>query len=163
MSRKLVFLDTETTGLDTVNDELVELTYVSDSMYRPRTLYFGVESVHSFIDSLIKFTERGIAGKKSHKYDINNFLEATEGATLVAANPAFDAAFLKNNDLWSFHYRMLDIETYAMAKLGLDQVPSMHDIYQTLVGMGYDITEPDHTSLNDVLALQQSFHILEKM
>ena len=160
--RELKFLDTETTGLDSDSDSLVELTYAGLDD-EPETLYFGVEEVPEFIDNLIKFTERGIAGKKYDADQLQRFIDATSGQTMVAANPSFDAAFLKASGLFHFHYRMLDIEAYAMAKLGLDQVPSTKDVYDMLNERGYEITLPEHTSRSDVLAIRDAFKILERM
>jgi|SRR6478752_6045173 len=159
--RDLIFLDTETGGLDANNDPLVELTWARREG-EPQTLWFGVKEVPEFIDNLIKFTERGIAGRVSDHFEVQNFLAASEGATMVAANPTFDMEFLKVNGLWRFHYRMLDLEAYAMAKLNLPEVPSMKNIFDELREYT-DITEPDHTSRNDVLASRDAFLYLETL
>lgn len=157
--RRFVYVDCETTGLNSRNDTLVELSYAVDD--NPvETLYFGVEEVPPFIDDLIKFTERGIAGRKSDGYQLSKFMDVSRDQTMVSANPPFDQGFLIDNFLWSFHYRMLDIESYAMAKLNLDYVPGMKDIYDTLTAQGHELTKPDHTSRNDVLALRDAHRIL---
>lgn len=158
--RKLIFVDTETTGLDVENDELVELTW-ADIDSEPETLLFGVKEVPEFIDGLIKFTERGIAGRVSDHFAIERFLKASHEQTMVAACPAFDMGFIQNAGLWRFHYRMLDIESYAMAKLNLDYMPGMKDIYNILSGQL--TVEPDHTSRNDVLAMREIYKILVDM
>lgn len=158
--RELIFVDTETTGLDPENDELVELTYARRTG-DPYTLYFGVKVVPPFINELIRFDKRGIAGRMSTNAEITDFLKVSEGATMVAANPSFDMAFIKNAGLWQFHYRMLDIESYAMGVLGKREVPGLNSIFNDLKNKGYDLTEPDHTSRNDVLALREVFLILE--
>lgn len=158
----LIFVDTETTGLDPVNNQMVELTW-APLEGDPETLWFGVQQVPDFIDKLISFTPRGIAGRISDHFAIERFLKASDGATMVAANPAFDQAFIQAKSLWKFHYRMLDIESYAMAKLNLDYVPGMNDIYKRLTESGFKITEPDHTSRNDVLALRDSYKVLKRL
>lgn len=161
--RDLIFVDTETTGLDAETESLVELTWARRDM-DPQTLWFGVTEVPEFIDSLIGFTKRGIAGRLSTHFEVQNFLAASEGATMVAANPAFDKSFLESAGLWRFHYRMLDIEAYAMAKLGLKEVPSLKNVFDTLTGdFGLSLTEPDHTSRNDVLAMREAFLFLEQL
>lgn len=158
--RKFVFLDTETSGFDDDPDaELVELTYATEHT-DPYTLWFGVTWVPTIIDDLIGFTKRGIAGRRSTQFEIAKFLAESDGATMVAANPAFDKHFVRNAGLWKFHYRMLDIESYAMGKLDLNFVPGMKDIQERLGELGWDITQPDHTSRNDVLALREAFIIL---
>lgn len=160
--REFIFVDAETTGLLPMEDELVELTYAGLDD-EPKTLYFGVMEVPDFINTLIKFSERGIAGKLSPKYEIDEFQARSANQTMVAANPGFDESFLNVNGLWSFHYRKLDIESYAMKALKLDYVPGMKDVYDILRGKGYDITAPDHTSLNDVLCLRDAFKILREL
>lgn len=158
--RSLIFVDTESTGLaDDPDAEIVELTWATiDS--EPETLYFGLQAVPPFIDNLIKFTERGLAGRLSDNFAVERFLKASDGNTMVAANPAHDMHFLKKAGLWQFHYRMLDIESYAMSELGLSQVPGMKEITDVLVSEGFDITEPDHTSRNDVLAMRDAYKVL---
>lgn len=159
--RDLIFVDTETGGFNYLEDPLVELTWARRDG-EPRTLWFGVKQVRPEIDELIGFTKRGISGRQSNWYEVNDFLVASKDATMVAANPAFDKAFIETYGLWRFNHRMLDIETYAMAKLGLDDVPSMNELYGRISQLT-DITEPDHTSRNDVLAMRDMFLFLENM
>lgn len=158
--KKFVFVDTETTGLDSSSDSLVELSYATlDSDIK--TLYFGIIEVPDFIDNLTKFYDRGVhLQPRSSLEEALAFVETLRGNTMVAANPAFDKGFMEEQELFTAHYRMLDIESYAMAKLGLDQVPSMFEIVKQLEGLGYVLTQPDHSSYNDVKALREAFNIL---
>ena len=158
--RPKIYVDVETTGLNPQEDELVELTYAVEQD-DPITLYFGVQEVPDFIDDLIGFTKRGISGLRSSPEELWDFMHACKGATMVSANPKFDAAFLDENKLNVFHYRTLDLESYAMHALDLDYVPGMADIYELLTERGYDIVAPDHTSRNDVLALRRCFEIIK--
>lgn len=162
--RDLIFVDTESTGLaDDPDAEIVELTWATLTS-EPETIYFGVNKVSQFIDDLIGFTKRGIAGRRSDFSAYTRFLAASEGQTIVAANPAHDMHFIKQAGLWRFHYRMLDIQTYAFAKARVfNDIPSMKDIHDLLVNLGHNITAPDHTSRNDVLAMRDAFFALEKM
>jgi oligoribonuclease (3'-5' exoribonuclease) len=161
--RELIFVDTESTGLAANPDaEIVELTWCTRTSI-PETLFFGVEEVPAFIDNLIGFEKRGIKGMLSTELAFSEFLQASYGNTMVAANPGHDEHFLRAVNLWNFHYRKLDISAYAMAKLRLDQMPGMKDVFDQLNERGYEITEPDHSSLNDVLAMREAFLILERM
>lgn len=160
--RDLIFVDTESTGLaDNEDAEIVELTWARRTG-DPRTLYFGVLEVPPFVDDMIGFTRRNIAGVVSPWIDVQEFLEASHDNTMVAANPGHDKHFIKQAGLWQFHYRMLDIESYAMAKLGLPEMPGMKNIYDELRDFT-DLTEPDHTSRNDVLAMREAFLYLESL
>jgi DNA polymerase III alpha subunit (gram-positive type) len=159
-NKKFIYVDIETTGLDSSRDNIVELSYAIEQG-EITTLYGGIESVSPQIDELIKFYERGVDKKApATEEDIDLFLEATKGQTMVAANPAFDSQFLKDRDLWSMSYRMLDIESYGMAKLGLDYVPGMKELYEILTTQGYNVPKPDHSSYGDVRALRFMFNIL---
>lgn len=161
--RDLVYVDTETTGFDDDPDaEVFELTYAVNYQ-EPHTLFFGVEEVNQTIDELTKFTERGISGWLSPESDFSEFVNVTKGQTMVAANPPFDRHFIKKSGLWNFHHRSLDIESYAMAKLGLPYMPGMVDIFDILTEMGFSISEPDHTSRGDVIAMRQSYDLLRRM
>jgi hypothetical protein len=158
--RNLIFVDTESTGFaDDPEADIVELTWATRDS-DPETLYFGIQEVPPLIDDLIGFTKRGIAGRVSDYNSIQRFLEASDGQTMVAANPGHDKWFIQQAGLWRFHYRMLDIESYAMAKLDMAQMPGMKDIFEVLKGFT-NITEPDHTSRNDVLAMREAFLYLE--
>lgn len=161
--RDFVFVDVETTGLDAKTDKLVELTFARNN--GPLiTMYFGVTEVSPFIDDLTKFTERGVADKpKASETDLLVFRSVLQDETMVSANPKFDQSFLEANGLWTGHYRTLDIESYAMARLRLDFVPSMKDIFDILTERGYELTTPDHSSYNDTKALREAFNILRYM
>lgn len=153
-----VFLDVESTGLDPINDKLIEVSWAVEK--GPiKTNYLGVTEVPPFIDDLIGFTKRGLADIPATE-DWEEFRQDTTDATLVAANPSFDANFLKVNDRFYFHYRMLDLESYAVGKLDLEDVPGMKTVYDMLTRSGYDLPEPDHTSMRDVDSLRAAYYIL---
>lgn len=162
LMRELIFVDTETTGLDPNTEEMVELTWARLEG-DPETLYFGVEEVSDFIDNLIGFTKRGISGRLSTNDAFTRFLQASEDNIMVAANPAFDKAFIEAAGIWRFHYRMLDIESYAMCALDLNEVPGMKTIEETLTDMGFTLPEPDHTSRGDVLCMRDAYQILRRL
>lgn len=160
--RHFLFVDTETTGLDSRRDKLVELSYaLNDGAIR--TLYFGVTKVPPYIETLIKFTERGIAGRKSTQTEISDYLSCANDTTLVAANPTFDSGFMHENGLFVSHYRMIDLSAYAMGVLGLQEMPGQADVVRLLRERGFEVPEPDHTSYNDVAALQACFYHLNNI
>lgn len=157
--RDFVFVDTETTGLDSTTDSLVEMSYaINDGPIK--TLYFGMYEVPPFIDNLIGFSKRGIAGKISPMSEFNEYTDSCLDATMVAANPTFDAGFLQKRNLFPFHYRMVDLSAYAMGVLNLAEMPGQADVVNRLNEGGWGIPEPDHSSYNDVAALQASFYAL---
>jgi DNA polymerase III alpha subunit (gram-positive type) len=163
MARELIFVDTETTGFeDDPNAEMWELSWARRDGVS-RTLWFGFTEVPAFIDELTGFTSRNCAGKRSEYFEFEEFLKASKDATMVCANPSFDKHFIKLAGLWQFHYRTLDIESYAMAKLQLDEVPGMKGISDILAPNLPNLVLPDHSSRNDVLALRECYLFLEDM
>jgi hypothetical protein len=90
-----------------------------------------------------------------HKWEID-LRAALAGATLVAANPAFDASFLRAR--WHeapWKYRLLDVETYAMPALGLDVPKGLAYIAEQL-----GVTAPDHSAAADVHTLRECWRAL---
>jgi DNA polymerase III alpha subunit (gram-positive type) len=158
--RELVFLDTESTGLEPDTDALWELSYAIGNG-QVETLYFGVTKVPPFIDELTKFTARGIHLKpRSPEEEFSKFLSVTKDKTMVSANPPHDKGFLRRAGLFEFHYRMLDIESYAMHALNLNFVPGMKDIFEILKEHGYDLPRPDHSAAGDVISMRRMYYIL---
>jgi oligoribonuclease (3'-5' exoribonuclease) len=162
MTRELIFVDTETTGLDEFNDSLIEVSYAT-ARSDIKTLYFGITEVRPNINKLIHFAERKISGRMSTPEEIADFVALSQDNIMVAACPAFDKSFLFRYGLFGFHYRMLDIESYAAGKLNLNYVPGMHELYVTLTERGYKIPEPTHTSASDVAAMRKIYEILRYM
>jgi DNA polymerase III alpha subunit (gram-positive type) len=166
MDRTIVFVDTETTGLhrDAQAFELawkIEDDNVIKTMILPHSLY-GADPVALEIN---RYRERGISpyGAAS-EMAIDGFRQDATDATLVIANPAFDVPHLMNLlgfQVW--HYRIIDIESYAMPVLGHSRPQGMHTIFKELTELGYDLPEPDHTAGRDVEAMESAFHILRSM
>lgn len=153
----LVFLDVETTGLDPARHEVWEIAYSVDG---GEVLSSVVAWPDHRMDPIAVTMGNGFFGRGfgyvnevSARFEAD-LIRALTGATIVGANPAFDAAFLKAR--WGeapWHYRMLDIESYAMAVLCMDIVPSLAQIRADLVLAGHDIPAPDHTAAGDVACL----------
>lgn len=163
MSKHLVFLDTETTGLDPEEHEVWEVAFAT-------------------IDGPIRssFVQHSVAGADPKALDLNGYrTRYTEpaspserwgralaelalhgllgGATIVGANPAFDAAFLSAR--WGaapWHYRLLDIGTFAIPALGADRPLGLVSIADHL-GIPHDA---DHTAAGDVNTLREAYRAL---
>jgi len=152
----LLYLDTETTGLDPDRHEVWEIAYAIDDG-----------------PVLSSFVAHSVVGAEPAALRINNYLsrfvgvpfcgvtfeialrEAAEGATLVGANPAFDAAFLRARwGVTPWRYRLLDIEAYAMPALGLSTPAGLSKVAESLRDIGFEIPEPDHSAGADVATLR---------
>jgi hypothetical protein len=109
------------------------------------------------------------------------FGDGPEPATIVGANPGFDARFLRKlfkrqlgNMCWSektwdrfapWHYRMVDIESYAKAVLALDYMPSLLNVCELLgLRSPADVAlAPDHAAATDVLVTGLAYQKLSEM
>lgn len=127
----LVFVDTETTGLDPARHEVYEIALekTNDSgdlitghhiWIAPRQLQNaepGALQVGRFYE---RFPERGWVSTDEERFASAREIAAfTEGCYLVGANPAFDAgflnAFLRESGVCpAWHHRLIDIESLAV-------------------------------------------------
>ena len=150
----LVYIDTETTGLDPDRHEVWELAYAVDN----GPILSGVVA-HSlrYADptalAMNGYNDRGVVPVPS---DVESICRsALDGATLVAANPAFDASFLRARwGVTPWRYRMLDVEAYAMGALGYDVPKGLKQIADDLRALGHEIPAPDHSAAADVATLR---------
>lgn len=156
----LVFLDVETTGLDPERHEVWELAYAVDD---------GPIECSEVLHSMRYADPTALAMNGYHHRIRHPFQptfesevrEALTGATLVGANPAFDAAFLRAR--WGvapWHYRLFDIEAYAAGVLGWSAPQGLANIHRELVTRGHAIPSPNHSAAGDVATLRGCFYAL---
>ena len=159
----LVFLDTETTGLDPDRHEVWEIAYaVNDGPIKSAIVKHSLTTPDPKALAMNGYLDRALDAKPDVTFE--NGLRATlEGATIVGANPAFDAAFLRAR--WGcapWHHRLWDVEAFAAGVHRLTSVPGLASIAAVLRDYGHEIPEPDHTAAGDVATLRASFHALMK-
>lgn len=160
----LIFLDTETTGLDPRRHEVWEIAYaVGDG-----PILHGIVR-HSFTNpdplalKLNGYLDRAVDAKIDPMFERDLRL-ALEGSTVVGANPAFDTAFLRIRwDDVPWHHRLWDIEAYAAGVLCLNSLKGMAGVSEALRERGWQIPRPDHSAAGDVAALRASFYALQKI
>ncbi len=154
---ELIYLDTETTGLDpsvhevweiawAVNDGPVETLQVHHSLNQADVVALRI---NKYVD---RWTEPAAGALEARLQKI------LKGATLVCSNPSFDEAFLRER--WRetpWHHRKIDIATYAMPALGLDRPAGLAQIAERL-----GVRAPDHTAEVDVLVLRDCYRKLSK-
>ena len=153
----LVYLDTETTGLDpdrhqvweiayAIDDGPVESSFVGHSVWSadPKAL-----ELNGYHDRFVSQPQLGLLFERILRHDL-------EGATLVGANPAFDAAFLRRRwGVTPWRYRLLDVEAYGAGVLGLVEPIGLKGLTDAVRALGYEIPEPDHTAAADVRTLRR--------
>lgn len=155
----LLFLDTETGGLDPREHQLIEVAWAGeDREIHSLVLPHDPMRVDPFAAEVNRYHERQLndRDKWATEMQAHELGDALKGATLVGANIAFDEAFLTAFGFTGWHYRKLDLEALALGyigyvkKDGVKRVPGLKDITDTLRGYGLTIPEPDHTAAGDV-------------
>ena len=157
----LIYLDTETTGLDPERHEVWELAYaVNNGPILSGVVRHSLRYADSKALEVGGYDPRGVVATYSDVEDLCR--RALEGATIVGANPAFDTSFLRARwGITPWAYRLLDIEAYAMPALYLDRPRGLAFIAQWLGARGYDIPEPDHTAAGDVATVRACHQALQ--
>lgn len=153
----LVFLDLETTGLDMFKHSVWEAAWaVEDGEIKSGFLYHSLKNADPYALEIngyhSRITEENIGWRDNEE----SLYADLKGATIVAANPAYDAGMLQYR--WReqpWHYRLFDIEAYAAPALHLDRPRGIAYIAEML-----EIEAPDHTAAQDVFVLRQCFYML---
>lgn len=156
----LVYLDTETTGLDPSRHEVWEIAYaVDDGPVLSSIVRHSLTNAHPLALDVNGYHERywldATTPPERDRFEADLF-RALKGATLVGANPAFDAAFLSAR--WGeapWRYRLLDVEAFALPFFGSPEIMSLKDTAAALRESGFEIPEPDHSAAADVRTLRQ--------
>ena len=148
----LIYLDTETTGLDPHQHQVWEIAWAVDhgpvNVMQVRHSLDQADVVALRINKYVdRWTEPAAGALEARLQKI------LKGATLVCSNPSFDEAFLRER--WReapWHHRKIDIATYAMPALGLDRPVGLAQIAERL-----GLRAPDHTAEGDVLTLRACY------
>jgi len=150
--RRIVYIDIESTGLDVDLHQVWEIAYaVGDGEVRSCLIPHTLENADPKALVIGRYSERWNY-KTAQAFSagfLSDLVDALDGSTLAGANPRFDAAFLKKllgREVW--HYRLLDVPTYAMAAINAD---TPLGLLQTCESLGTN-ARPDHSAAADVEA-----------
>lgn len=84
-----------------------------------------------------------------------------KGAVIVGSNPDFDMRHLAAQGVRRVgHHKPIDVTVYAMGAMGAKRNPGLVKVLDFLTDRGHDVTLPDHTATNDVLATYDAFYAL---
>lgn len=162
-----VFLDTETTGLNPARHQVWEAAYAvgEDGPVVRGFLQHDASTGDPAALHMNHYFDRvnGADLMEALKFE-GELKSALRGATIVGANPAFDMAFLRarwGDEPW--HYRPLDVESYAMPILGYDSPQGLATISDDLRALGHEIYMADHTARADVICLRDCYRILRNI
>lgn len=161
-----VFVDIETTGLDVDRHQIVELAWaVEDGPITVVSPRHDLRNADPAALQVNDYRNRLETRARSSAEQVSRFLLDVRGNTIVAANPAFDAGFLRAHfgGYAPWHYRLRDIQVYADAILGgWRRPPSLIQVRAALLELGHDIPPPDHTAGGDVQTLRAAWRALQR-
>lgn len=159
----LIFLDTETTGLEYDKHEIWEIAWaVNDGPIEERILVHSLKTADPKALDLngyhVRFPEGARSKGPMTDLEVRNILA---GNTIVAANPTFDRIFMYLR--WGhepYHYRSIDVETMALTVFDWSRPRGLKDVAEELTQRRYDIPLPDHTAGKDVEVLRACYNAL---
>lgn len=162
----LVFLDVETTGLDARIHDAWEVCIWPEGHDHPitRVVPHSLNYADRMALEVGGYYDRARRPDCSRADMVDSLLRHLQGATLVAANPAFDQAFLTKligAPVW--HYRLIDVCAGAMWIFGWERPRSLIDTAAFLRDLAYTIHEPDHTAEGDVRAVRDVYNALRDL
>lgn len=156
-NKKLVVLDTETTGIDHKKDEIIELSFVVATYNYREMVFVSIDDVYdSFNEPAQPITKMitditGISNEmvKGKKITFNDFKDKLpEKYLIVAHNAGFDRKFVEKtfpemiDTCWADSLTEIDWKSKGYAKNSLEML-------MTYLGMFYNA----HRAVNDCLAL----------
>jgi oligoribonuclease (3'-5' exoribonuclease) len=149
-----LFLDLETTGLDSSVDEITEAAWITDSG-QERVFFVEHDRLPSpwVLDNTDYLTRIARAPKVAFARvaTILGF-DCGPETYLVGACIAFDdrflrAAYANTREVVPYHYHVIDVEAMAMGALGLDTMPPLKVLREKLGIPGKN--QAAHTALAD--------------
>lgn len=171
---RIVYLDTETTGLDPDTQDVWEIAIITDTgdehtwMIRPDMTHADPKALE-----INRYHERSIDGTFSNPQDLAPIVAGLlAGAVVVGSNPAFDERFLtrwlrRHGQEWTAHYRTIDVTTLAHGYLtgcegGYDVAantpPNTHKVAREC---GIEPADYDrHTALGDARMVRDLYHVI---
>jgi hypothetical protein len=164
LERPLVFLDTETTGLDTATHEVVELAYSELNDPNVRTLIVPHTLVHADPEALRinRYHERGLEYRSlwATPDEFEQMRHDLSGVTICSANVVFDLGFIDKWISLDRHYRVMDFTSWAAGRLGWPVTRGMEATYAECRERFTGIEAPTHSAAGDVRSMKSMFRAL---
>lgn len=166
MSRELIVVDFETTGL---HEEAVIIEAAAVNVDTGEELYFvpsvspqGWSNLQPVALSINGYFERELWKQAQSPFNTiqyySDLRSMLRGNTFAGSNPAFDSKLLAKQGQVSWHHRLGDLAAYAAGVLGLDptDLPGLDKVSELL---GVPV-EGRHGALEDARATAECFRIL---
>lgn len=159
----LIFLDTETTGLEPDKHEVWEIAYaINDGPVESVVVHHSLRTADPKALSMNGYFDRTMNVVPVFDQTADLMLrELFTGNTLVCANPTFDRMFLRARwGMEPWHYRSIDVESMALVVFDWERPRGLKDIAEELRFRKYDIPLPDHSAGKDVEVTRAVYHAL---
>ncbi|MEA1958494.1 MAG: helicase C-terminal domain-containing protein [Chloroflexota bacterium] len=156
MSEIFVSLDLETTGLDPVNDEIIEIGAVKfdldgeidtfHSMVRPsRPISYRIQTITGISDRDVEDAPQPAAA-------LDRLAAFVGGCTIVGQNIGFDLAFLAESGVAP------EGHVYDIFGLAIIVMPTLPDYRLATIAAAFDVSSPQyHRALADAVAARDVF------
>lgn len=162
----LVYLDIETTGLEPMLHDVVEIAW---AVKAGDIKTFVPEHNLAYADPaalrINGYFERGLDRRTDDTLPLRHeLIRDLQGATIVGSNPAFDTAFLRRRIGYApWHHRLIDVSNVSMMVFDWTRPRGLADIVEELRALGYTIPAPDHTAAGDVEATRTVYLALREI
>lgn len=166
MSRQLIVIDVETTGLgkgaDVLEIAAINVDTGEDLYFVPYLDNDRLKWADPKALQINRYYERGVwadmaSEDDTRKYWYPRLRSMLDGNTFGGSNPTFDSGMLTRvGNVW--HHRLADLSAYAAGVLGLPptELPGLDRVCELL---GVTNTEP-HSAMGDAMATAACFHKL---
>lgn len=158
MNRKVIFLDTETTGIDPLVDRIVQVAYkhdgkISSSYFKPDVpISVKSMSISHITNEMVKDSEEFTSSQM--KRELQAILASN---TLVAHNAGFDVDMLYKEGVKVSTY----IDTLKVIRyLDVDNQIPEYGLQYLRYFLGFNIEAKAHDAEGDVLVLEKLFNYL---
>ena len=157
---EIVILDTETTGLDPTNDDLIEIFAIvmqgTEILERFETFVNPGRSIPPEIVELTGITDEDIAGAPDPGTAVEQLSAFVGPRTVVAHNAAFDRSFImRQAQAGTFTTPWVDSVQLAFIVLPRLKSHRLRDLARA-----YSVHQPTHRAADDVLALAEVWRVL---
>lgn len=148
---EIVFLDTETTGLDPETDEVLEVSIVNssgevllDSLIRPenRKRWPKAQQIHGITYQMVK-------DKPTLKELMPKIREATRGKHIVIYNKSFDTKFIPNLKNYATHISCCMLRYASFLSENNPYKTKYYKLTDAAKNVGYDWGDKPHRALSD--------------
>lgn len=158
----LVFIDTETLGLDLNKHDVWEIGWaVGEGPVRSVQVSHNILNADEKALEVNRYLSRLDAGSTISQVNELIFRSVLKGKTLVGANPAFDAYRLERR--WGvapWHYRLIDVESMAVPLFDMRKPLGLSNLVLLLRDNGFEIPDNDHSAAGDVATVREVYRAL---